>query len=40
MRRLLPGLLAATKDWFRVYKVPDGKPENSFAFDGECRDKA
>ena len=20
---------------FRIYKIPDGKPENKFAFDGE-----
>ena len=29
-----------TRDWFRTYKVPDGKPENNFAFDGEYKDKA
>ncbi len=23
---------------FRVYKMPDGKPENTFAFDGEFQD--
>ncbi|KAI9334849.1 inorganic pyrophosphatase [Pilaira anomala] len=34
-----PGLLDATRQWFKVYKVPDGKPENAFAFDGECKDK-
>ena len=21
--------------FFRIYKIPDGKPENKFAFDGE-----
>lgn len=30
-----PGLLDATRRWFRLYKVPDGKGANSFAFDGE-----
>ena len=41
----LPGLLRATNEWFRIYKVPDGKPENVFAFNGEgisyiqCRSK-
>ncbi len=39
------GLLAAVKDipetvhairtWFRDYKIPDGKPPNKFAFNGE-----
>lgn len=32
-----PGLLRATVEWFRLYKVPDGKPVNQFAFDGECK---
>ncbi|KAI9244754.1 inorganic pyrophosphatase [Helicostylum pulchrum] len=32
-----PGLIDATRNWFKIYKVPDGKPENSFAFDGECK---
>ncbi|CEP12555.1 hypothetical protein [Parasitella parasitica] len=35
-----PGLIDATRTFFRVYKVPAGKPENTFAFNGECRDKA
>lgn len=26
--------LAAMRDWFRDYKLPDGKPENEFAFEG------
>ncbi|XP_072717489.1 inorganic pyrophosphatase 2, mitochondrial isoform X2 [Ciconia boyciana] len=34
-----PGYLEATVDWFRLYKVPDGKPENRFAFNGEFKDK-
>ncbi|CCE64550.1 hypothetical protein TPHA_0I00430 [Tetrapisispora phaffii CBS 4417] len=32
-----PGLLEATREWFRAYKVPAGKPENSFAFDGHYK---
>lgn len=24
--------------WFRVYKVPDGKPENEFGFDSQPQD--
>lgn len=35
-----PGYLEATLNWFRFYKVPEGKPENQFAFDGEFKDKA
>jgi len=31
----MPGFLQATREWFRIYKMPDGKPENKFAFDGE-----
>lgn len=34
-----PGLIDATRTFFRVYKVPDGKPENTFAFNGECKDQ-
>ncbi|KAI8424509.1 hypothetical protein MSG28_002972 [Choristoneura fumiferana] len=36
---VFPGLLKATVEWFRLYKVPDGKPQNQFAFDGEAKDK-
>lgn len=34
-----PGLIDASRTFFRVYKVPDGKPYNTFAFNGECKDK-
>ncbi|KAJ2493345.1 Inorganic pyrophosphatase [Coemansia sp. RSA 2050] len=34
----MPGLLSATVDWFSKYKVPDGKPLNSWAFDGQAKD--
>ncbi|XP_044276451.1 inorganic pyrophosphatase [Varanus komodoensis] len=39
VRKLKPGYLEATIDWFRRYKVPDGKPENKFAFNGEFKNK-
>lgn len=39
VKRLKPGLLEATVDWFKWYKVPDGKPENKFAFNEEFKDK-
>jgi inorganic pyrophosphatase len=35
-----PGLIEATRDWFRNYKIPDGKPANEFAFGGEVKDRA
>lgn len=35
-----PGLLEATRDWFRNYKIPDGKPVNEFAFGGEAKDRS
>eukprot|EP00088_Acartia_fossae_P035822 TRINITY_DN3693_c0_g1_i2.p1 TRINITY_DN3693_c0_g1~~TRINITY_DN3693_c0_g1_i2.p1 ORF type:complete len:382 (+),score=81.08 TRINITY_DN3693_c0_g1_i2:34-1179(+) len=34
----MPGFLNATREWFRIYKMPDGKPENEFAFKGEFKD--
>ncbi len=36
----MPGFLQATVEWFKIYKMPDGKPPNSFAFDGQAKDKA
>ncbi|TPP60463.1 Inorganic pyrophosphatase [Fasciola gigantica] len=35
----MPGFLKATRDWFRYYKVPTGKPENQFAFNGDFKSK-
>lgn len=31
--RLLPGLTHSIREWFRTYKIPDGKPPNAFALD-------
>ncbi|KAI0278167.1 inorganic pyrophosphatase [Russula aff. rugulosa BPL654] len=39
VERHLPGLVRATNEWFRIYKIPDGKPENQFAFSGEAKNK-
>ncbi|KAI7889879.1 inorganic pyrophosphatase [Mucor mucedo] len=36
---LYPGLIDATRNWFKIYKIPDGKPENEFAFNGACKDR-
>ncbi|CCD27243.1 inorganic diphosphatase PPA2 NDAI_0K00520 [Naumovozyma dairenensis CBS 421] len=33
-----PGLLTATRNWFRDYKVPMNKLKNEFAFNGEYKD--
>lgn len=30
----MPGLLQSTREWFRDYKIPTGKPPNEFAFNG------
>ena len=29
----------ATVEWFKIYKMPDGKPANEFAFNGEPKNK-
>jgi len=39
VERHLPGLIRASNEWFRIYKIPDGKPENQFAFSGEAKNK-
>eukprot|EP01098_Paradermamoeba_levis_P007446 TRINITY_DN3079_c0_g1_i1.p1 TRINITY_DN3079_c0_g1~~TRINITY_DN3079_c0_g1_i1.p1 ORF type:complete len:258 (+),score=93.11 TRINITY_DN3079_c0_g1_i1:119-892(+) len=35
-----PGYIKMMHDWFRDYKIPDGKPANKFAFEGQAKDKA
>ena len=39
MEKIYPGLMKATIEWFKIYKIPDGKPENQFAFNGEPKSK-
>ncbi|XP_060248654.1 inorganic pyrophosphatase 2, mitochondrial isoform X2 [Meriones unguiculatus] len=39
VKKFKPGYLEATLDWLRLYKVPEGKPENKFAFNGEFKNK-
>merc|ERR1719510_492039 len=39
LEREEPGMAEAVQDFFRLYKVPSGKGENNFAFDGEVQDK-
>jgi hypothetical protein len=40
VEKQLPGLLDATRDWFRIYKIPTNKPANNFALDGKYLDKS
>lgn len=35
----MPGFIKATREWFTVYKIPDGKPANKFAFNGEAKNR-
>jgi inorganic pyrophosphatase len=35
----LPGTLEAIREWFRTYKIPDGKPPNVFGLDEKFMDK-
>nr|XP_033812638.1 inorganic pyrophosphatase 2, mitochondrial [Geotrypetes seraphini] len=39
VRKHKPGYLEATVDWLKLYKIPDGKPENQIAFNGEFKNK-
>ena len=32
-------LMLALRRFHRIYKIPDGKPENTFAFSGEAKNK-
>jgi len=40
IERYMPGTLSAMREWFRVYKVPEGKAENAFALGERCMPKA
>lgn len=37
IEKWMPGLLRATVEWFKIYKIPDGKPKNNFAFNGDAK---
>lgn len=37
VERWLPGLMEATRDWWRVYRVPDGRGANEFLFGGRWK---
>lgn len=36
----MPGMLSAIREWYRTYKIPDGKPPNTFGLDEKFMDKA
>lgn len=38
LERIQPGKVQRILQWFKQYKVPDGKPLNTFAFDDEVKD--
>lgn len=40
VEKMVPGCLDAIREWFRTYKVPDGKPENTFALGEKFMDRA
>ncbi|CAB3408999.1 unnamed protein product [Caenorhabditis bovis] len=40
VEKVFPGLLKASVEWFRNYKIPAGKPANEFAFNGEFKNRA
>lgn len=35
VRKHMPGLVEASADWFRIYKIPTGKPANTIANGGQ-----
>jgi inorganic pyrophosphatase len=35
----MPGMLDAIREWYRTYKIPDGKPPNVFGLDEQFMDK-
>nr|XP_039249739.1 inorganic pyrophosphatase-like [Styela clava] len=39
VEKMKPGYLDATREWFKIYKIPDGKPANCFAFNGDYKDR-
>merc|ERR1712001_158881 len=35
----MPGFIAATVEWFKIFKMPDGNPANEFAFNAMPKNK-
>lgn len=40
LQQQLPKCVDEIREWFKMYKTADGKPENTFAFEGKAMDKA
>jgi len=39
VKEQMPGMLSAIREWYRTYKIPDGKPPNVFALEEKFMDK-
>lgn len=39
VERELPGMLSSIREWYRTYKIPDGKPPNVFGLDEKFMNK-
>jgi inorganic pyrophosphatase len=39
VEKVFPGELQRILEWFRDYKIPDGKPANQFGYDNQCLDR-
>lgn len=39
VKEQMPGMLGAIREWYRTYKIPDGKPPNVFALQERFMDK-
>lgn len=37
VNKFMPNVLESTRNWFKNYKIPDGKPQNKFGFNGEYK---
>lgn len=40
VEREMPGMCDAIREWYRTYKIPDGKPPNTFGLGERFMDKA
>lgn len=40
IEKFKPGITHTLRDWYKNYKTADGKPQNSFAFQGDIKDQA
>ena len=40
LNKKLPNMISDTHVWFRDYKTVDGKPQNTFAFEGQAKPRS